>query len=140
MICVQCMQKLTLLEEAIGIQFKNICLLAKAFTHSSIEWNEVTKYVCTLCGEMMILWIFFHILGVSFQTLGIYSRFSGYIDVQIANPPGPSGPSGSNIYVCNACTSSSVLLMVKLWHVFVHSTEATIRDWSSLEMPYSSMS
>ena len=46
MICVQCMQKLTLLEEAIGIQFKNICLLAKAFTHSSIEWNEVTKYVC----------------------------------------------------------------------------------------------
>jgi ribonuclease-3 len=37
------LQKLTLLEEAIGVQFRNVRILAKAFTHSSIENNDITR-------------------------------------------------------------------------------------------------
>jgi ribonuclease-3 len=36
------LQELTELENSIGIEFKHICLLARAFTHSSVGYNYLT--------------------------------------------------------------------------------------------------
>ncbi len=38
-------QKLVPLEESVGIQFQHIRLLAKAFSHSSLPYNNLSKYI-----------------------------------------------------------------------------------------------
>lgn len=45
---VPCLQLLTEFEDKIGVRFRNIRLLAKAFTRRNIGYNNLTMYATSL--------------------------------------------------------------------------------------------